>query len=192
MALYKQSIDFLPKLSEEEKREATKVSRAGVYAAILPLLASIIWVLAMFIGGMYRQDVAELDATISQKNLEIGTYNDTRQVQTELILKVDALSEFVEKNFSPRRFFNEVTKTINSAGDAEAEIYAYNRDEDGVFSIEGRANSYLDLAKIVVVFRNTVEFDEVLIDEIYYNDEADYVNFKISFVYAESTEEAEI
>jgi Tfp pilus assembly protein PilN len=192
MAIYKQSIDFLPKLSVREIKEAEKVSKASIYAAVLPLLASLIWVIAMFINSQYKADVADLDATIAQKEAEIATYNELRQTHTELVLKVDALTDVVSKDFYPQKFFDDITKTIKATNDAKAEIYAYAREEDGTFTIQGKANSYLDLAKIMVVFRAKAEFEQVEIDSIYYDRLTDSVNFEISFIYSDLTGEPEV
>ena len=185
MAIYKQSIDLLPRLSEEEIVEKAKLSRTGLYAAVLPLLASLIWVIATSISGYYRNEVRKLDDTITQKESEITSYESIRQKQTELVLKVEALEDLVTKDFCPQKFFNDVSQTIRSTGDAQAEIYAYTRDDDGTFGIQGKANSYLDLAKIMVVFNNKDEFENVGIESIRYDKEVDNVNFEISFEYAE-------
>lgn len=184
MAFYKQSVDFLPKLSAEELEETKKVSRASIYAAILPLLASIIWVIAVFINSQYKNEVIALDRSIAEKEQQISTYDDIRLTQTELVLKVEALSDVIGKNFSPKQFFNDISKTIRETGDAQTEIFAYSRTDDGTFSIEGSANSYLDLAKIMVVFRGKDQFDEVEIDSIQYDKKSDNVNFEVSFIYA--------
>lgn len=189
MAIYKQSIDFLPKLSVEEVKEAEKVSKASVYAAILPLLASLIWVIAVFINSQYKTEVARLDQTIGKKEAEIQIYKSVREQQTELVLKVDAITEVIAKDFYPQKFFEDITKTIKSTNDAQAEIYAYGREVDGTFSIEGKADSYLDLAKIIVVFRAKQEFSNVEINAIYYDREVNDVNFKITFIYSELSEE---
>jgi hypothetical protein len=185
MAIYKQSIDFIPRLSKDEVKEKYKVSKAGVYSAVLPLLTSIIWVIAMLINSYYKNEVASIDNTIASKNSEIGGYSDVRGEYTELVLKVDALSDLVVKDFYPQQFFNNVSTTIRSTNDAQAEIYSYGRDDDGTFNISGKANSYLDLAKIMVAFNSREEFSGVDIKSIRYDREMDNVNFEINFTYAE-------
>ncbi|MFC1780093.1 hypothetical protein ACFLY9_00140 [Patescibacteria group bacterium] len=185
MAIYKQSIDFTPRLSKGEVKEKYKVSKAGVYSAILPLLTSIIWVIAMLINSYYKNEVRSIESTILSKNSEIESYSSVRSEYTELVLKVDALSDLVVKDFYPQRFFNNVTSTIRSTNDAQAEIYSYGRDDDGTFNISGRANSYLDLAKIMVAFNSKEEFSGVEVKSIRYDRELDNVNFEINFIYAE-------
>lgn len=185
MAIYKQSVDFLPKLTREEEEEKFKVSKASLYAAVLPLFASIIWVIAVFINSFYKNEVKGVDAIILQKEREIASFDDVRSKHTELVLKVDILKDLVQKNFYPQRFFDYVSKTIKSTGDAHAEIYAYDREDDGTFNIQGKANSYLDLAKIMVVFNAQEEFSNVEIKSIRYDKEVDNVNFEINFVYTE-------
>lgn len=188
MALYKQSIDLLPKQTEEEIKEEFKLSKAGIYAAILPMFASLIWVIAVLINAQYKNISREVDSEITEKEVEISTYDDIRKKQTELILKVNELKELTVKDFYPQKYFNYVSSTISSTGDAEAEIYSYGREESGKFVIEGKANSYLDLAKIMVVFVGKEEFSNVIIESIHYNSEYDNVNFKISFFYSEESE----
>lgn len=61
--------------------------------------------------------------------------------------------------------------------------------EDGVFTIQGKADSYRDLARIMVAFDQKEGFENVKIESIYYDREGNFVNFKISFFYAEETEE---
>ncbi|MDD3647601.1 MAG: hypothetical protein PHS44_03840 [Candidatus Dojkabacteria bacterium] len=194
MAIYKQTVDFLPKESEEESREKYNLSKTALYAAILPLLASFIWVIAMLISVYYKREVSGYDQIIADKNAQIATYDSVRQKQTELVLKVDALAEVVTKDFNPQEFFDIVDKTIKETGDAKAGIYAYQREEDGLFVIQGKANSYLDLAKIMVVFNRKESFSQVQIKSIYYDKETDTVNFQVGFYYADtlSSDEAEL
>lgn len=187
MALYKKSIDFLPKLTEEEVEEQYKISKTGVYAALLPLLASAIWVVSMLISSYFKGEIRQAEAVISEKENIIASYNDVRRKQTELVLKVDALEDIVQKDFYPQKFFEEVSATISKTGDAQAEVYAYGREDDGTFSIQGKANSYLDLAKIMVVFNAHEDFSSVMVDSIHYDRETDIVNFQISFRYSEAT-----
>ncbi|MBN2015752.1 hypothetical protein JW766_02875 [Candidatus Dojkabacteria bacterium] len=189
MPVYKHTIDFLPKPSTEEVEERFKVSKAGVYAAILPLLAALIWLAAVFINFYYRNEVKQVEAEILAKRVEVDSYLETRRKQTELVLKVDSLTDLVQKDFFPQKFFDDVSDTIKSTGDAQATIYAYGREEDGMFSIEGRANSYLDLAKIMVVFTGKREFENVIIKSIHYNPERNNVNFEIKFYYSGLLEE---
>lgn len=192
MAVYKQAVDFLPQPTKEEIESQYKVSRIGVYSALLPLGAAFIWVIALVIGAYFKGETRKAEATIKQREDTITTYNDVRLKQTELVLKIDALKDIVLKDFYPQRFFNEVAKTIRSTGDAQAEVYAYSRKEDGTFSIQGKAHSYLDLAKIMVVFNSSEDFTNVVIDSISYDRESDNVNFKVSFLYSvESEEESE-
>jgi len=188
MALYKQSIDFLPKPTKEEVEDKYKVSKAGVYAALLPLLAALIWLIAMVISTYFKSEVSKKEETIRERESTIASYNQVRLHQTELVLKIEELKEIVIKDFYPQKFFNEVSRTIRSTGDAQAEVYAYGREQDGTFSIKGMANSYLDLAKIMVAFNLREEFNNVLIDSIYYDREKDNVNFQISFLYSEEEE----
>lgn len=190
MAIYKQSVDFLPKLTHEEEEEKFKVSKASLYAAVLPLFVSIIWVIAVFINSFYKNEVIDTDAIILQKEREISSFDDVRSKHTELVLKVDVLKDLVQKNFYPQRFFDYISRTISSTGDAQAEIYAYGREDDGTFNIQGKANSYLDLAKIMVVFNAKEEFSNVEIKSIRYDKEVDNVNFEINFIYTEDIMEA--
>ncbi len=185
MAIYKQSVDFLPQLSKKEKEEKYKVSKAGIYASLLPLMASIIWVIAVFINSFYEGEVRGVEETIVQKQNEIKSYDEIRNKHAELVLKIDILKDLIQKNFYPQQFFNYVSSTIRSTGDAHAEIYAYGREEDGTFNIKGKATSYLDLAKIMVVFNQEEEFSNVEIESIRYDDEEDNVNFEINFIYTE-------
>jgi hypothetical protein len=189
MTVYKRSIDFLPQLSKGEKEERFKVSKAGLYAAVLPLLASLIWVISMFINSYYKSELDDVNSVIAQKEGEIENYSSLVESYSELVLKVEALSDVVDKDFYPQKFFDDVARTISSTNDAQAEIYAYGRDEEGVFTISGKANSYLDLAKIMVVFDSKEEFLDVGIKSIRYDEENSNVNFEISFIYAEETEE---
>lgn len=188
MATFKQSVDFLPKLTKEEKKEQFNVSKAGLYASILPLLASLIWIIAVFGGVYFKEEVAKVDAMVVEKEREISTYSSARNKHTELVLKVDALKDLIQKDFYPQKFFTDVSQTIKSTGDAQAEIYAYGREAGSEFIIKGKANSYLDLAKIMVVFTQKEEFDNVVIESIRYNQETDNVNFEVSFNYAEEQE----
>lgn len=186
MPLYKQSIDFLPKLTQEEEEEQYKISKTGIYAAMLPLLVAFIWLIAMVTSSVFKGEVGKAENTIAQKETEIAKYDDVRSKQTALVLKVQALSELVAKDFYPQEFFDKVAETINSTGDAQAEVYAYGREEDGTFNIQGKANSYLDLAKIMVVFNLGEDFSSVVIDSIHYDRDKDNVNFEISFLYSEA------
>lgn len=185
MAVYKQSIDFSPKPTVEDSEEKYKVSKAGVYSAILPFFASLIWVVALLIGVYYKDKVKELDTVIAQKEQEIATYNPTREKHTELVLKVEALKDVVTKDFDPQRFFDTVESTIKKTGGAYAGVYAYERDESGKFVISGRAQSYLDLAKIMVAFNKHKGFNDVGIRSIYYDKKVNNVNFEVSFYYSE-------
>jgi len=189
MSAYSQSVDFLPKLSKKQKEEQYNVSKAGLYASILPLLASLIWVLAVFGGSYYKEEVQKKDATIIEKEREISSYSSIRNKHSELVLKVDALKDIIEKDFYPQKFFNDVSQTIKSTGDAHADIYAYGREEGSEFIIKGKANSYLDLAKIMVVFTQKETFDNVVIESIRYNEKTDNVNFEVSFTYADVEEQ---
>ncbi|MBU0976777.1 MAG: hypothetical protein ABIE03_03205 [Patescibacteria group bacterium] len=192
MAIYKQSVDFLPKQTEEEVSEKYNLSKTALYAAVLPLLASFIWVIAMLISVYYKREVSSYNQIVADKNNEIATYDSVRRKQTELVLKVDALTDVVTRDFDPQEFFDIVDKTIKETGDAKAGIYAYQREEDGVFVVQGKANSYLDLAKIMVVFNRKEVFDQVQIKSIYYDKETDTVNFQVGFYYAETLGNEEI
>lgn len=127
MSIYKQSIDFLPKPSIEEVEEKYKVSKAALYAAVLPLLASLIWVIAMLINVYYKGEVKALDNTIADREAEIETFDLIRTKQSELVLKVEALKDIVIRDFYPQKFFDEVENTIKTTGGAQAGIYAYGR-----------------------------------------------------------------
>lgn len=183
MALYKNSVDFLPQLSKEEIEEEYKVSRAAVYAAVLPLLASFIWVISALINATYKNDLKEVEGKILGAEQEIETYQDVRELQTELVLKIDLLTDTVNKDFHPQIFFDNVDSTIKSTGDAEARVYAYKRRKEGNFIVSGKADSYLDLAKIMVAFNKKDSFTSVDIQSISYDKEKDDVNFEIDFSY---------
>jgi hypothetical protein len=185
MATYKQSINFLPTITKEQEKEEIKFSKTAIYAALLPFLASIIWVIAMLMNLYYKGEVGKVDTEITTKNKQIATYNDIRMKQTELVLKVDALKDLVTKNFYPQEFFDNINRTIKATGDAQAEVYSYGRTEDGTFNIKGRAHSYLDLAKIMVVFSAQKGFGNVEIKSISYSRESNNVNFEITFNYVE-------
>jgi hypothetical protein len=189
MPAFKRSVNFLPQVTEEEIEEKYNLTKTGLYAAVLPLLASFIWVIATLISGFYKAELKQREDTIEEKKLEIETYKPLRKKQSELIIKIEALSELVQKDFYPQKFFDDVTNTLQSTGDAQAEIYAYSRNDDGTFGIQGKANSYLDLSKIMVVFNNKDEFDEVVIKSIRYDKDFDNVNFEISFIYNENNNE---
>jgi hypothetical protein len=191
MAVYKQGIDFLPQTSKEEKKEKQKVSKAAVYAAILPLLATIIWLLVLFVNSYYKGNAEKLDATIAEKEEEILGYGDVREDYVTLVAKVESLEEYIAKDFYPQDFFDNITRTLNSTTGAKTQIYSYGRDEDGVFSISGKAVSYLDLAKVMVAFTETTEFLNTEIKSIRYDEEADNVNFEITFEYQEVEEVSE-
>lgn len=192
MATFKKSVDFMPRLTKEEKEEKFKLSRAAIYAAVLPLLASFIWVIAMFINSYYAGQVKNTEATIQQRKDEIASYDNIRKKHTELVLKIENLQELVIRDFFPQKFFDVVSDTIRSTGDAQASIYAYGREESGTFNIKGKANSYLDLAKIMVVFNSKKEFYSVEIRSIHYDEEKDEVNFEIIFEYIEESPEEEM
>ncbi len=64
MITYKKTVDFLPKLSRQEEEEKYKVSKAGLYAAVLPLLASVIWIIAVLINFYYKGEIDNLEKTI--------------------------------------------------------------------------------------------------------------------------------
>jgi hypothetical protein len=185
MAIYKQVIDFLPRPSKEEEIEHYNVSKASLYAAVLPLLVSVIWVFASLVSLYFKDEVLSYDKTIQEKENLIASYNEVTNKHTELTLKVDALKDLIQKDFYPQKFFEDITTTIKSTGDAQAEVYAYGRRETGEFSISGKADSYIDLAKIMVVFTQKKEFQNVVIDSIRYDEATDNVNFEISFKYSE-------
>ncbi len=185
MITYKKTVDFLPKLSRQEEEEKYKVSKAGLYAAVLPLLASVIWIIAVLINFYYKGEIDNLEKTIRARNTEIQSYNNIRKKHSELVLKVESLKDIVHKDFYPQKFFDTIKETIQSAGGAQAEIYSYSRDEEGKFTIRGKANSYIDLAKIMVAFNTKKEFEGVDIRSIYYNKNENNVNFEIEFFYSE-------
>jgi len=185
MALYKRTIDFLPVASDEELQEKQKVSKTGIYAAFLPVLAAFMWIIAILVGSNYVRELRSLDDTIVSKDAEISSYDSVRQKQTELILKVESLTEVVEKDFYPQKFFDDVENTIKTTGDAQAAVYSYVREGDGTFHIQGKANSYLDLAKIMVVFHLQKEFRDVQIESIHYDRVLDDVNFEVKFLYTD-------
>ena len=183
MALSKQTIDFLPKPTEEQLKEQFNLSKTTVYAAILPLLAAIIWVVASLIHISYKNQLKSVNTDISNIQAEIDSFSETRLVQSELVYKVNYLTDIIQMDFRPQEFFDNVKNTIKSTGDAQAEIYSYAREDDGKFVIQGKANSYLDLAKIIVVFKKDESFSDVRIKSIYFDLENDNVNFEITFYY---------
>jgi len=185
MAIYKRSVDFLPKASKEELEEQYKLSKTSIYAAILPLIASVIWVIAALINMNYKDRLTEAKGVVLGLEQEIESYNTTRKIQTEIVTKVEYIKETVYKDFYPQDFFDNVNNTIKSSGDAISDIYAYKRSEDGSFNIQGKARSFLDLAKIMVVFDQQENFDSVEVKSIYYDKEEDIVNFEINFTYQE-------
>jgi hypothetical protein len=187
VALYKQSVDFLPKPSEEQLAQESQISKTGLYAAVLPLIAAVIWVIAMLGNLYYKNELSKRDDTIVSKQSQIAQFNDVRLKQTELVLKVDALKESIEKDFYPQKFFDDINANIKATGDAQATVYAYNRSTNGEFSIQGRANSYLDLAKIIVVFQKQAAFTSVDITSISFDRARNTVNFEISFNYTKET-----
>jgi len=183
MAVYKKSVNLLPKLSEEDLIEKEKISQTALYAAILPLFAALVWVVALLVTGFYKNQEKNVDEIVSDRQEVIGSYDGLREKQTALVMKVEALTELVGKDFFPQKFFDLTLETINSTGDAQAELYAYTRADDGLFGLQGKANSYLDLAKIMVAFNSKPGFSEVNISSIHYDKEKDDVNFEIIFYY---------
>lgn len=189
MAVYKQGIDFLPQASKEEKKEKQKVSKAAVYAAVLPLLATVIWLLVLFVNSYYKANAKKLDETISEKEEKIQTYDDVRNDYITLVAKVESLDDLIARDFYPQDFFDNITNTLSSTTGAKTQIYSYERDDEGVFSISGKAESYLDLAKVMVAFTGREEFLNTEIKSIRYDEEEDNVNFEIAFEYQEITGE---
>ena len=183
MATYKQGIDFLPKQSKAEVEEESRLSRTSIYAAVLPLLAAVIWVISGLINLSYKSELKTVKGKILGAEKTIETYNPLRELQTEVYKKVELLSTIIGRDFYPQELFNKVDDTIEETTGASSSIYGYKRDSEGMFTVSGRAQSYMDLAKIMVVFRQQEEFNGVRIKSIFYNIDEDYVNFEINFFY---------
>lgn len=182
--IYKRSISFLPTPTEEELEKEEKRGMTGVYAAFLPLIAAIFWIIVVFLNdGVYADQVNILDGKIVEKENEIASYDYLERKHTELVLKTDALKDLIVKDFEPEEFFLDVKTSISATKGAQAEIYSYERDEEGRFTIQGKARSYLDLAKIVEVFNSEPKYVGVRVESIHYNEEEDNVNFELSFFY---------
>ncbi len=190
MAQIKRSIDFLPKPTKEQIREEVDKSKNGLYASLLPLAAAVVWVLTMLVNNYMKGKVLAVDQEIVNRKAEIETYQSLRSKQSELVLKVDALREFVTKDFYPQKFFDDVSQIIKQAQDIE--VYAYERDSDGTFKIQGRAASYIELAKVMWIFNSRETFTNVLIDSIRYDEDRDRINFEISFMYIDVETEEQI
>lgn len=189
--MYKQSINFLPKKSEEENIEEFKLSNATIYSAILPLLASVIWVIAMLINVLYKADLDNLKAETEKREKRKESLSFVIEKNNELAQKVNALKEIVRKDFFPEAFFSIVKSTIRSTGDAEADVLAYKRSSDGKFTIRGKAKSYIDLAKIINAFYYSKSFSSVEIKSIFFDKEAQNVNFEISFFYYDKSDSSQ-
>lgn len=182
--IYKRTISFLPTPTEEELQVEEKRGVTGVYAAFLPLLAAIFWIIVVFVNeGVYGDRLALLDADIKDKKAEITSYKYLEEKHTELVLKVEALKDLIIRDFEPEHFFRDIEKSLAATQGANSEIYSYSRDESGAFTIEGRAGSFLDLAKIVEVFNSETKYSSVQVKGIYYNEEEDNVNFELNFLY---------
>lgn len=184
-SIYRRSVNLIPKASVEEIKEKEHQSTAGLYAALLPMFGALIWLLLIFINNSYQNEINKLDTEISSLNTKIATYDPYVARHTELVRKTDALYELVRRDFEPGKFFFDVNDNLSSTKDAKAEIYSYERSEDGKFTIKGIASSYVDLAKIMVVFSNNTKFVNVLIKKISFDEVADVVNFEITFEYKE-------
>lgn len=183
MAVYRRSINLIPQKSEEEIKKEESRSTLGVYTALLPMFAALTWLILVYVNSVHQSEIDSLDQDITDRQQTIDSYATVRQEHTELVKKVEVITNVVQKDFEPNQFFRDLEDSIESTQDAQSGITSYERDGSGMFTINAKAGSYLDLAKIIVVFENHTVFANAVVDKISLDETDNTVNFELTFEY---------
>lgn len=114
-----------------------------------------------------KEDAKELDSAIKEKEDEILIFQKRISDFSTLILDhkdVSAMFSFIDENTIPTVWFNS---------------FSYDREEKGLFVVEGRAGSFFLIEQQIVVFRNQDLVEDARLRTVAIDAEEGFIEFSL-------------
>lgn len=185
------SFNLLPQKTKEQVHKEEKRDQTGLYTAVFPLLATIIWLGITLFNGIYLQSkIKDLSEQIAVKQGRVeGEFLPVRIQHGELVIKTAALAEVIDKDIKPESLFI-LTQKIFPTEDPQIQITGYGRYSDGGFGINLTASTYEKLNDVVRRFSKYPGTYNVRISSANRNDKSNQIaaviNFNLDIAYLEA------
>lgn len=149
------AFNLLPQKTKDEVQSEEKRDKTSVYTALLPLLAVLVWLLLVFVNGMFLSDMkieAQTEVDIRQRRID-QEFLPVRIQHGELVIKTRSLADLIQLDIKPEILF-VLVEDIFPYEESGVEIIGYGREDDGSFNISVQADSYLKFSEVVRRFSN--------------------------------------
>ncbi|MBD3363086.1 hypothetical protein GF362_05180 [Candidatus Dojkabacteria bacterium] len=173
--------NLLPKeVFEQRQKTKTAVENTSMFAAVLPFVAVLGWIIFMFLNYSVERSIKNIRNEISQVEREMLEYQSDKDKKALLILKTRVLKDIVIRDVNPEKFFNIVQRVIKDSN-LDIHITTYGREKTGKFFIKAIADSPSSVASINRIFRNNEEILDVELSYLQNEENSGAIEFQITF-----------
>lgn len=143
--------NLLPRKSDAQEELEVDRDSSVIYAFVLVLLASIIYLCVILVQGLLTAPrVVASQEQLTTRDAQIASFNQTKQLYGELYIKLKSLKSVLEKDINPSEIFR-VTDAIEQTNQ-NVRIESYNRERTGTFVFQIITSSYESASELL---RNT-------------------------------------